>query len=558
MRRRSGQRCLCGLSEGLGGRLGILIETWLKIIALTFLDNKKGTLADVPRLLTDQEFRAPFVANVTNLFVSTYWRQHEKKDGTLPGTEIDSTLRRIGLFLMNSTLTNIVKQEKTTIDFSRFMAEDTICLFKLPVADVGEETAELIGTILLQQLLSAAMGRPRGAKPYFVYADEFQHFITPDIVKIITGARKYGVGITLATQSLFSIHDTDIRTGILAVGNIVSFQIGADDATLLSRELRNPIAPPPKRAISRHPVKHLIEHTHDNEALHGLQERVLLRLERSSHISDWRNLCRYSLEYIDDFFVHVMMGRTAVGSTEEVSDLITICNKLWRYEAHYPDDAENWPPPDLTFLFIDLCSALVEADTPLTEIAERCKKDPLYLGTLQNSSVRRKDWLGLLLYDLAYVHDAAIVLETQPIYADDTPDTTRSDIANALTRLEGLYQRGIAVGKLLSGEYIVQTTGVPQKPAEADPSVIERIRERSLREYCRGGGKNGLTVAEETERERFRKRTDHLLSRYGTRRGVAPMAPPMPNPKPSAPEPVSKPAPSSPYDLPVTRRRRTP
>ena len=55
-------------------------------------------------------------------------------------------------------------------------------------------------------------------------------------VLVIAEARKYGVGLVLATQSVAAMDET-VRRAILGnVGTLVSFRVGADDAELLSRE----------------------------------------------------------------------------------------------------------------------------------------------------------------------------------------------------------------------------------------------------------------------------------------------------------------------------------
>jgi hypothetical protein len=70
---------------------------------------------------------------------------------------------------------------------------------------VSEEDASLFSTVLLSDLWTAARERGKGAeegdvKPFYVYVDEFQNFITPTIAKNLDQARGFGLHLTLANQ----------------------------------------------------------------------------------------------------------------------------------------------------------------------------------------------------------------------------------------------------------------------------------------------------------------------------------------------------------------------
>jgi hypothetical protein len=83
-----------------------------------------------------------------------------------------------------------------------------------------------------------------------VYLDEFQHFVTPSMATLLTGARKYGVGLVLAHQELRQLwnQERDVAGAVLAnAATRICFRVGDDDAkkledgfaTFTARDLQN-------------------------------------------------------------------------------------------------------------------------------------------------------------------------------------------------------------------------------------------------------------------------------------------------------------------------------
>lgn len=239
-----------------GGTWGITIEEWLKVIAVTFAEHGEGTMAAIPTLLGDAAFRAVVLRDVHDPFALAAWRRvTNPKTGELYREQIEPTLRRISLFMMNPVLTNVVGQARSTIDLGAAMAAGKIVLVHLPAR--LKETVHLLGTVIVQLLLNAAFARPVGATPVYAYIDECQYFLTPDMRDIIMGVRKHGVGLCLATQALANLDNEAVREAVLAVGSIVCYTVTADDARTMARELRRGVelpgdvwAPPNKTEVA--------------------------------------------------------------------------------------------------------------------------------------------------------------------------------------------------------------------------------------------------------------------------------------------------------------------
>ena len=121
--------------------------------------------------------------------------------------QISSTVNRLRTFLTNEKLRLMFGQIGASLDFGKALDEGPIILVNLSTegAQVSEEDASLFATLLLSDLWTAAKERGKGTngcevKPFYVYIDEFQNFVTPTIAKNLDQARGFGLHLTLANQ----------------------------------------------------------------------------------------------------------------------------------------------------------------------------------------------------------------------------------------------------------------------------------------------------------------------------------------------------------------------
>src|SRR5205823_5093668 len=73
-------------------------------------------------------------------------------------------------------------------------------------------------------------------RPFYLYIDEFQNFITPSMAEILSGARKYRLGLILAHQELHHLdRDRDVASAVLSNPYTrVVFRVGDGDAKKLA------------------------------------------------------------------------------------------------------------------------------------------------------------------------------------------------------------------------------------------------------------------------------------------------------------------------------------
>jgi hypothetical protein len=216
---------------------GILLGKLLRYITHTILECPEYTLADVPRLLWDDTFRANIVSRLTNEAVKAYWQvEYNAMRPDERRNELKALDNRLAAFLADPIVRNIVCQRETSIDFRRAIQEHQVVLINLPMKDLPEQAA-LIGTIVLTNIYAATFAFRElewDQRPGFsLFVDEFQNFATSDFAELFTEGRKYGARIVVAHQERHKLLPEN-RPATLTASIIISFQSILTDAIEIS------------------------------------------------------------------------------------------------------------------------------------------------------------------------------------------------------------------------------------------------------------------------------------------------------------------------------------
>lgn len=220
---------------------GPRLEHILRHSILTLLERPGSTLLDVPRLLTDKEFRMGVLERVSHPQVKDFWlSEFEKYSVWLRSEAISPILNKIGQFLVSIPLRNIVGQKENTFNLRNAMDEGKILIVNLAKGKIGEDNCALLGAMMVTEIQLAALSRSElpedKRKPFYLYVDEIHNFLTLSFADILSEARKYGLNLVLAHQYIEQL-DERVRAAIFGnVGTIISFRVGAEDAKYLARE----------------------------------------------------------------------------------------------------------------------------------------------------------------------------------------------------------------------------------------------------------------------------------------------------------------------------------
>ncbi|MGV7222187.1 MAG: type IV secretory system conjugative DNA transfer family protein [Nitrospinales bacterium] len=202
---------------------------------IAILENKEGgTLIHLRRFLVDSHYRRDFLRNVNDPEILFYW---EKEYPLLSGRPQAPILTRLDSFLRPKLIRNMVSQKKNRLDFGAIMNREKIFLAKLAQGSIGEDNSYLLGTLLVSKLHQIAISRQNikeaERKNFYLYIDEFQNFITPSMASILSGARKYHLGLILAHQELRQTlsKDQDVASAVISNPYTrICFRLGDFDA----------------------------------------------------------------------------------------------------------------------------------------------------------------------------------------------------------------------------------------------------------------------------------------------------------------------------------------
>jgi hypothetical protein len=223
--------------------IGPMFEHYMRNAMLALMADKEnpGTLVEIPKMFTDPEFLKKRLEKVSDPVVKNFWvREWAQTTGNTKSDMLGYVVSKVGRFIENEMMRNIIGQSRSAFDLSKIMDEGKIFLANLSKGQTGEVNSSLLGLILVSKLQMAAMKRANtkeeNRKDFYLYVDEFQNFTTDSISTILSEARKYKLNLTIAHQYISQI-DERIRDSVFGnVGTIGAFRVGAEDAEFLEKQ----------------------------------------------------------------------------------------------------------------------------------------------------------------------------------------------------------------------------------------------------------------------------------------------------------------------------------
>jgi tRNA isopentenyl-2-thiomethyl-A-37 hydroxylase MiaE len=223
------------------------MEYILQNVLLALLEYPDTTLGDVSPMLLNQKFRNRVLEKISDPLVKRYWKEEftsytEKyKQEAIPGI-----LNKIGQFVSNPLIRNIVSQPKSSFDMRELMDSRKIFIVNLSKGRIGENNADMLGSMIVVKLYLAAMSRAEeGARiaslpPFYLYVDEFQSVVNSSFENILSEARKYKLCLTIAHQYIEQVPE-EVRAAVFGnVGTTIAFRVGPFDSEVLEKVF-NPV-----------------------------------------------------------------------------------------------------------------------------------------------------------------------------------------------------------------------------------------------------------------------------------------------------------------------------
>jgi hypothetical protein len=228
-----------------GPRLQYVLTSGLE----TIMQFEGSTFLELYFLISNKEYREKKVSQLTDPVLREFWDSFPSENARLEYELTASTLNKIAPFITDTMMRNIICQTEMKLKLEDVMNENKILLVNLSKGDLGEVNSGLLGAVLVNMVLMAALKRrkvePKKRVPFHLYVDEFQNFATESFAILQSEARKYAVDLIVAHQYRDQLDDLN-KGSTLNVGNLIVFRTTGPDSYDLASQFDNTPPPPEK------------------------------------------------------------------------------------------------------------------------------------------------------------------------------------------------------------------------------------------------------------------------------------------------------------------------
>ena len=178
------------------GLMGVFKKIWpdvwsarmeyiLNNAILALLEYPGSTLLGVNRMLADPDYRKKIIEKVTDPVVKSFWIQEFARYTQRYEVEATAAIQnKVGQFISNPLIRNIIGQVKTAIDMRKVIDEGKILIANISKGRVGEDNSRLLGALVITKLQLAAMSRvdiPEEKGEIFIYTLMNSKILPPNL-----------------------------------------------------------------------------------------------------------------------------------------------------------------------------------------------------------------------------------------------------------------------------------------------------------------------------------------------------------------------------------------
>jgi hypothetical protein len=214
---------------------------------------KVHTLMDFQRVFSNAEFRKQLIETCTEPEVVSFWKGvAEKVNGDASLSNISPyIISKMALLTQSGYVSEMIGQPDDMLCLEERLNKGGIILVNLNKGLLGAVECRFLGIMLTMQIFTAGLKRSTlpldKRKPVNIYIDEFQNLVSDNLASMLSEARKFGLRLNLANQTLSQLNARRGRQDLLEtvlgnVGNMISFRLGVPDAQRL-RPFLKPFTP---------------------------------------------------------------------------------------------------------------------------------------------------------------------------------------------------------------------------------------------------------------------------------------------------------------------------
>jgi len=229
---------ICAFRKIWSDSWGVRMEDLMRN-SLIALGEAGLTLIELPAFLSNRAVRQGVLEKVSHPLAREYFRRFDTITDRSQITWIEPVMNKINAFFSDERIRHIFSSAKSSFNLREIMDSRKILLIKLDKGKL-KDSADLLGSLLMAQIQMAAFSRsdiPQSKRtPFYLYIDEFQNFASESFSVVLSEARKYGLSLIMAHQTLAQIPE-ELRSLILGNAGIqVYFRLNRHDASILAKE----------------------------------------------------------------------------------------------------------------------------------------------------------------------------------------------------------------------------------------------------------------------------------------------------------------------------------
>jgi hypothetical protein len=214
----------------------------MRAACLTLAQIPGATLAEVPMLLTDIEWRQAIRGRLGEFGgLSAFWRWYERLPEQQRAQHIAPLLNKLRAFLLRGPVRAIVGQARPKRNVESLIDDGGLLLVRVPKGTLGEDTSRLLGAFVVARVWQRCMQRASLAEEErpdaTLYVDETHNYLAlpRSFEDLLAEARGYRLSLVLAHQHMGQL-TKDVRDALAANARTkVVFTCSPEDAFVLER-----------------------------------------------------------------------------------------------------------------------------------------------------------------------------------------------------------------------------------------------------------------------------------------------------------------------------------